>query len=400
MIGAGPAGLIAADVLARAGARVTIYEHKASPARKFLMAGRGGLNLTHSEKLECLIARYGAAGKRLEPLIRAFPPQALRDFCAELGEETFVGASGRVFPKSFKATPLLRAFLERLAAQGVVIETRRSFEGFGAERAPVLRGPDGDAVACGAGAVVLAMGGASWPRLGSDGAWGKILTASGVSVAPLTPANSGALVKWRSRFREEFEGQPLKTIAVRLGSQTVRGDIVVTRGGLEGGPVYALASRLRRTAEREGVATLHVDMRPHSAADVLTRKLSRRAPKQSQASFLRKAGLSKLEVALMRESHPDGLPKDPAKLALLIKNTPVKAHGVAGLERAISTAGGVAFEELTGDLMIAKMPGVFVCGEMLDFDAPTGGYLLQAAFSTGVAAGRGAARFLGLAADG
>ena len=398
MIGAGPAGLVAAETLARHGARVTIYEHKASPARKFLMAGRGGLNLTHSEKLERLIARYGDAAPALEPLIRAFPPQALRDWCASLGEETFVGSSGRVFPRSFKASPLLRGLLARLGSLGVVLQTGVRFEGFAANGAPLLRGADG-VIDCQPKAVVLATGGASWARLGSDGAWVQMVEAAGVEVTPLAPANCGALVKWSSRFRDDFEGQPLKTIAVRFGVEQVRGDVVVTRRGLEGGPVYALSSRIRAAAQRDGVAMLHIDLRPDSTLETLTRKLSRRVPGQSLATFLRKAGLSRFETATMRESHPEGLPKDPAKLAMLVKNASIEARGVAGLERAISTAGGVAFDEVGADLMLRKLPGVFVCGEMLDFDAPTGGYLLQAAFSTGVAAGRGAARFLGLNPD-
>jgi uncharacterized flavoprotein (TIGR03862 family) len=389
--------LIAAGVLARAGARVTIYEHKASPARKFLMAGRGGLNLTHSESLERLVTRYGAAGKRLGPLIRAFPPQALRDFCAELGEETFVGSSGRVFPKSFKTSPLLRAMLARLAALGVTIETRHSFEGFASGGAPLLRGPDGALFVGKTGAVVLALGGASWPRLGSDGHWAEGLAARGVRVTPLAPANCGALVEWSARFRADFEGQPIKTVLLRHGAETARGDIVVTKTGLEGGPVYALSSRLRNAVEREGSAILRIDLRPDATMEILTRKLSRRAPKQSRANFLRKAaGLSKAGIALLRESQPGGLPKDAVKLTALIKNAPVTVQGVAGLERAISSAGGVAFTEVTDDLMLKKMPGVFVAGEMLDFNAPTGGYLLQAAFSTGAAAGEGAARYLGL----
>lgn len=397
MIGAGPAGLIAADVVARAGARVVIYEHKASPARKFLMAGRGGLNITHSEDLDRFLTRYGAAAKRLAPFLRAAPPQALRDFCAELGEETFVGTSGRVFPISFKASPLLRAWLARLARLGVTIATRHSFEGFAGERELRLRGPQGEAFVQPVSATVLALGGASWPRLGSDGRWVERLGARGVAVSPLAAANCGALVDWSPRFRQDFEGQPIKTIALRLGAETARGDIVVTRTGLEGGPVYALSASLRRRLARDGAAALHLDLKPDTSLQILTRKLQRRTPKQTQANFLRKtAGLSKVAVALLRESHPEGPPKDAAALAAIIKNAPLAVTGLAGLDRAISSSGGVAFDEVTEELMLKKMPGVFVAGEMLDFDAPTGGYLLQAAYSTGVGAGRGAARHMGL----
>lgn len=396
VIGAGPAGLFAAEALARAGARVTIYEHKASPARKFLMAGRGGLNITHSENIDRFISRYGAAARHVAPFIRAWPPQALRDFCAELGEATFVGTSGRVFPASFKASPLLRAWLARLARLGVAIATRHSFAGFAGDGALRLEGPDGGDIIRRVDAVVLALGGASWPKLGSDGAWAGQLGAAGVSVAPLTAANSGALVAWSALFRSDFEGQPIKTVMLRHGAAGARGDMVVTRGGLEGGPVYTLSSRLREAVERDGKATLFVDLRPDTAPACLTRKLSRRAPKQSHATFLRRAGFSKVEIGLLREARPEGLPRDAEALAALIKNAPLTVVGVAGLERAISSAGGVSFDEVDNDLMLKKLPGVFVAGEMLDFDAPTGGYLLQAAFATGFAAGRGAARYLGL----
>jgi uncharacterized flavoprotein (TIGR03862 family) len=395
VIGAGPAGLFAAEALARAGARVVIYEHKPSPARKFLMAGRGGLNITHSESLDRFIARYGAAAKRLAPFIRAFPPPALREFCAELGEATFVGTSGRVFPASFKASPLLRAWLTRLAGLGVVIATRHAFAGFAAQGLLRLKGPDGGEILRPVDAVVLALGGASWSRLGSDGAWTAGLSAAGVAVTPLSAANSGALIGWSTIFRSDFEGQPIKTVLLRHGEATARGDMVVTRKGLEGGPVYTLSSGLREAVARDGETTLFVDMRPDTTHACLARKLSRRPAKQSHATFLRRAGLTKAEIGLLREARAE-LPRDADALADLIKNAPLRVTGVGGLERAISTAGGVSFDEVDADLMLRKLPGVFVAGEMLDFDAPTGGYLLQAAFATGIAAGRGAARFLHL----
>jgi uncharacterized flavoprotein (TIGR03862 family) len=398
VVGAGPAGLIAAGALAQAGARVTIYEAKPSPARKFLMAGRGGLNLTHSEPLDVFLTRYGAAAPRLAPHIRAFPPQRLRDCSAELGEETFVGSSGRVFPKSFKASPLLRALLKRLAGEGVRIETRVYFEGFVSERDLLLRNANGARSIVAADAVVLALGGASWPRLGSDGAWIGALAARGVAVAPLAPANCGLLIDWSERFRNEFEGQPLKTIALGHDSASVRGDVVITRSGLEGGPAYALSSGVRRAIAQTGSATLHVDLRPHSAPATLAQKLSRPREKQSLSSLLRKAaGLSKLEIALLREVRRGDLADEPESLASLIKQVPLAAQGTAGLERAISSSGGIAFDEIDDELMLKKMPGVFVAGEMLDFDAPTGGYLLQAAFATGYAAGISAAHYVGLA---
>ncbi|MGE0194157.1 MAG: TIGR03862 family flavoprotein, partial [Methylocystis sp.] len=250
-----------------------------------------------------------------------------------------------------------------------------------------------------ADALVLALGGASWPRLGSDGAWAAPLGASGGRVTPLAAANSGALIDWSVIFRSDFEGQPIKTTLLRHGASVARGDVVITRAGLEGGPVYALSSQLREATQKNGETTLSIDLRPDTSLECLTRKLSRRSQKQSHATFLRKAGFSKVEIGLLREARREGLPRDAESLAALIKNAPLTVVGVAGLERAISTAGGVSFEELDENLMLKKLPGVFVAGEMLDYDAPTGGYLLQAAFATGLAAGRGAARYLGLSPD-
>lgn len=377
---------------------VTVYEQKPSVARKFLMAGRGGLNITHNEPLDSFIARYGAAAERLAPLIRAFPPERLRAFCAELGEETFVGSSGRVFPRSFKASPLLRALLTRLSANGVNIAVRHRFEGFSGDGGLLLTNERGERVSRRADATVLALGGASWPRLGSDGAWTGTLAARGVRILPLAPANCGALIDWPEPFRAAFEGQPLKTVSLRHGDARAFGDIVVTKAGLEGGPVYALSSGVRRAIEENGSTSLRLDLRPNSSLAALEAKLARPRLKQSQSNFLRKTlNLSKLEIALLRIAYRGGrLPEEAEALAALVKDAPLFVTRTAGLDRAISTAGGVAFDELDGDLMLKKLPGVFVAGEMLDFDAPTGGYLLQAAFSTGYAAAIGAARHLQL----
>jgi uncharacterized flavoprotein (TIGR03862 family) len=393
VVGAGPAGLAAAEVLAQSGARVTVFEHKPSPARKFLMAGRGGLNITHSEPLERFIARYGAAAQHLAPYIEAFPPEALKDFCASLGETTFVGSSGRVFPKSFKASPLLRAWLARLAALGVEIRTNQALESIEAPRRLIIRDAAGVSAPIEPDAVVLALGGASWPRLGATGSWVGMLRRHGVAIAPLAPANCGALVDWPQPFLDAFEGAPIKSLRLSFEGREAHGDVVITRRGLEGGPVYALASALR---EAKGDApTLLLDLRPAMTVADLARKLSRPRGKQSQSTFLRKAaGLSKVEIALIRLACDAPL-REPEALAALIKAVPLRVTGVAGLERAISTAGGVAFEALDTGLMLKALPGIFVAGEMLDFDAPTGGYLLQACFSTGVAAGAAAARCVG-----
>jgi hypothetical protein len=390
IIGAGPAGLSAAEVLAEAGIDVTLYERMASPARKFLMAGRGGLNLTHSEDFSRVLTRYGAAAERLKPFLDAFGPQQVRDWCAGLGQETFVGSSGRVFPGAMKASPLLRAWLRRLDALGVKIRLRHDFRGFEG-RAALFETPEGP-LRVEADAMVLALGGASWPRLGADGSWVTPLTEAGLPSAPLHPANCGLLIGWSKYFAEKFEGQPLKNIALRCGSRVVRGEAMVTRRGLEGGAVYALSGDLRDLVARDGEAAVTIDLRPDVPKETLAHKLAWPRGKQSQSNFIRKAaGLSPLGVALIRESGP--LPETPEGLAERIKALPLRVTGVAGLERAISTAGGLIWEALDENLMAKKFPGLFVAGEMLDWEAPTGGYLLTACFATGRAAGKAAAAF-------
>nr|WP_316180599.1 MULTISPECIES: TIGR03862 family flavoprotein [unclassified Bradyrhizobium] len=393
VIGAGPAGLMAAEVLAEGGTAVTVYDAMPSVARKFLMAGRGGLNLTHSEELPAFLARYREAAAWLEPAIRAFPPQRLRDWCEALGEPTFVGSSGRVFPRAMKASPLLRAWLRRLDAQGVRVELRHRWTGWDADEHLTFETPAG-ARAVAADAVVLALGGASWPRLGSDGGWVPILAAKGVAIAPLRPANCGFTVAWSDIFRDRFEGRPLKGIALSFGDRGVRGEAVVTRDGIEGGAVYALSAELREAIALTGGAILHVALRPDLAtADLITR-LSAPRGKQSFSNVLRKAvQLSPVAIGLLQEAaRAHGLSLSslpPDRLAALINAVPLKLTGTAGLARAISSAGGIAHDELDADYMLKRLPGVFAAGEMLDWEAPTGGYLLQASFATGAAAGRG-----------
>jgi uncharacterized flavoprotein (TIGR03862 family) len=396
VIGGGPAGLMAAETLSRAGVAVTVHERMPSVGRKLLMAGRGGLNLTHAEPLPRFLARYGAARPWLEPVIEAFPPAALRAWADGLGQATFVGSSGRVFPKPLKASPLLRAWLARLGAQGVRFALRRDWTGWDAAGRLAFRLRDGTDESLAPDATVLALGGASWPRLGADGAWVGPLTQAGIAVRPLRPTNCGFHVAWSEPFRSRFAGEPLKRIALSFADRTVPGEAMVTGYGLEGGAVYALSAALRDGIERDGRAVLRVDLRPDLGEAALARRLARPQPGQSMASVLRKAaGLPPVAASLLREAAGLALPREPERLAALIKAAPLLLTAPSSLERAISTAGGVAFEALDERLMVRARPGLFVAGEMLDWEAPTGGYLLQAALATGVAAASGVLAWLG-----
>lgn len=404
MVGGGPAGLVAAEVLARAGVAVTVYDRMPSVARKFMLAGHGGLNITHSEDLPRLLARYGDgdAAARLAPMIEAFTPADLRAWCAGLGEETFVGSSGRVFPLSFRATPLVRAWLARLEALGVTIEKRQRwtgwtedgaglrFEGVGAAAAGTRREVAHDVA-------LFALGGASWPRLGSDGGWVDAFAARGVASAPLRPANVGVRVAWSPVFADRFEGVPLKSVALAVRGQDrppVRGDAMVTRTGVEGGPVYALGAAVRAALDA-GSCTLEVDLRPDLPVERLAERLARRRPKDSRSSWLQRSiGLDPVAVALLREATGNAVPDDPGAVAELVKAVPVPVAGTMPIEKAISSAGGIRWSEVDDHLMLHALPGTFVAGEMLDWEAPTGGYLLQASFSSGVAAAHGMLRWL------
>jgi uncharacterized flavoprotein (TIGR03862 family) len=395
VIGGGPAGLIAAEVLGRAGIKVTVYDRMPSVGRKLLMAGRGGLNLTHSEEFERFVARYADARPQLEPLIGAFAPTDLRAWSEGLGQETFVGSSGRVFPKAFKASPLLRAWRQRLEGLGVRFALRHLWQGWDEEGRLIFTDAAGEPVQAQPAATILALGGASWPRLGSDGSWVELLAQRGIAGVTLRPANMGFTLPW-SPFMRRHEGEPLKRIALAFEGTTVRGEAIVTADGIEGGAVYALSARLRDAVERDGSALLHIDLRPDITQETLLRKLQSPRKGQSASTFLRKAaGLSPVGIALLREASP-ALPTEPEALALLIKAVPLRLTGTKSLERAISTAGGVPFNELDDHLMLRRMPGVFVAGEMLDWEAPTGGYLLQATFATGIAAARGVLARLGI----
>jgi uncharacterized flavoprotein (TIGR03862 family) len=332
-------------------------------------------------------------------VIEAFPPQALRAWSEALGQPTFVGSSGRVFPEAFKASPLLRAWLRRLNAAGVRFAFRHRWSGWDDAGRLRFERPDGPHEVD-AAVTVLALGGASWPRLGSDGSWSDILIARGVAVSPFKPANSGFLVGWSDHFRSRFEGQPLKGVRLSIGPHSARGEAVITRTGIEGGAVYALSAELREAVLRDGQATLVVALRPDLGTDELTRKLSAAKGKQSISNFLRKAAnLSPVAIGLLQEAASvSGAPLaslPAADLAHLVNAVPVLLTGVAPMARAISSAGGIAFSELDRNYMIRRLPGVFAAGEMLDWEAPTGGYLLQASFATGVAAGKGALKWLG-----
>ncbi len=360
IIGAGPAGLMAAEVLARGGAEVTILDHMPAPARKFLLAGRGGLNLTHSEPLETLLTRYGEAKEFLEPAIRAFPPEALIAWCNELGIETFVGSSGRLFPKQMKASPLLRAWLRRLQSLGVTLRIRTRWEGF-----------DGTPT-------ILAMGGASWPHLGSDAAWVPVLRAAGIRVNGFKPANSRFLVNWTPLFRDRFAGTPVKNVGLSYANNKVRGELMISQEGIEGGAIYALSKFMRESPGEP----LQIDLRPDMTIAALAEKLARPRGKESLSTYLRKTvGLPPVAISLLHET-----------------NTPATAEGIkdvaitilrpAGIARAISSAGGIARTEVDDNFQLLKFKHCYAVGEMLDWEAPTGGYLLQACFSTAVAAAR------------
>ncbi|GGI98863.1 NAD(FAD)-utilizing dehydrogenase [Neoroseomonas lacus] len=380
---------MAAEAAAEAGASVTVFDHMPSPARKLLIAGRGGLNLTHSEPLERFLDRYGTARGRLAAAIRAFPPEALVAWCEGLGQPTFTGSSGRVFPKAMKSSPLLRAWLARLAGRGVTLRTRHRWLGFAADGALRFATPEGEHLER-PRATVLALGGASWPRLGSDGGWVSLL--ADCAIAPLRPSNMGFAVAWSGALRARFAGTPLKRIALSFDGTTVRGEAVVTERGIEGGAVYALSAALRDAIAAMGEATLLVDLRPDVAREELARRLGGRPGAVTLSNHLRRAGgLAPVAIALVQEALHAGAARDD--LAALVKAVPVRLTAPFAIERAISSAGGLAWSEVDESFMLTRHPGVFACGEMLDWEAPTGGYLLQACFATGRAAGRAAAAF-------
>ena len=371
VVGAGPAGLMAAEAAAGAGAEVTIVDQRRSFGRTLLLAGRSGLNLTHAEPLEVFLGRYGDGRAMLEPAIRAFPPDAVRAWADELGADTFVGSSGRVFPASMRATGLLRAWTARLAGLGVAMRTGETWAGFTDD-----------------GATVLALGGASWPSVGGDGSWLAHVETAGIPVVPFAASNAGVLVAWLAPLLERFEGVPIKNAALTAGGRTVRGEPTITATGLEGGPIYALGPELR---SGHG---LEIDLQPDLDTDALAARLvDRRRPKDSVSTWLRKGGLSPVDVALLRDATGNRLPTEATAIAGLAKAVPIPVEGLAPIDRAISTAGGVALDAIDDTGMLLDRPGTWVAGEMVAWDAPTGGYLIQACLSTGHQAGVAAARW-------
>jgi len=394
VIGGGPAGLMAAEVLISAGQEVHVHDRKPSVGRKFLMAGRGGLNLTHSENIVSFMARYGAAQGRLTPIIDGFTPQDLRDWCEGLGQKTFVGSSGRIFPESFKASPLLRAWLARLTQRGVRFHLTSKWIGWNSAGQPGFENGSGPEFIP-ADAVLLALGGASWPSLGSDGGWTGILQSKDVGITPWRPSNCGFVCAWSDVFKQKFAGRPLKDVRLTVKDKTAAGDMMIDAKGIEGGAVYALSSFARDLIEREGKASVFVDVKPQlSEADIL-RKLQSPRGKQSFSTWLQKVlSLSPEAINLLRETDRQVQDYTPDRLSALVKAVPLTLIEPFPLDRAISSAGGIAWDSLDDWLMIKLMPGVFAAGEMLDWEAPTGGYLLQASFASGRRAALGVLKYL------
>ncbi len=400
VIGAGPAGLMAAEVLAQAGLAVQVFEAKPSAGRKLLVAGKGGLNLTHSEPLEAFLDRYGSRRPQLEPLLRAFGPAELRQWAAGLGVETFVGSSGRVFPQDMKAAPLLRAWLARLHTAGVQFHFRHRWLGWDEQRALRFETPTGEQRLA-AAATVLALGGGSWPRLGATGEWVPLLAAQGVDIAPLRPANCGFDVDWSAHFQARFAGQPVKNAILSFDGpqgQVFRrqGEFVVTSYGVEGSLIYAASALLRDALEAQGQAVLTLDLAPAWQPAELAARLERllRGGRSLSSALEKAARLTGVNAGLVYEFVPPADRRDASRLAGWIKNLPVPLRAARPLAEAISSAGGVRFEALDERLMLCALPGVFCAGEMLDWEAPTGGYLLTACIAAGRAAGLGVVDWL------
>ncbi len=393
VIGGGPAGLMAAEVLSAAGHAVTVFEAMPTVARKLLMAGKSGLNITHAENYDSFRQRFGEAEPQLRAALDDFTPDMLRDWAHGLGQETFVGTSGRVFPMVMKASPLLRAWLARLEAQGVTIRTRHRWTGFSGEHL-VFSTPEGE-ITIKADAVLLALGGASWPRLGSDAAWVPALAAKGVELSPFRPANCGFDVDWSDVFRERFAGEAVKSTVTISPAGAFQGEFVISKHGIEGSVIYAHSAALRDRLEQAGKVSLAIDLAPARTVERLSLDLGKLGRKESFANRMRKAaGLSAVKVGLLREIFPDIAVMPDEFVAARIKHAEIPLLRARPIAEAISSAGGIASRGLDESYMLKKLPGIFAAGEMLDWEAPTGGYLLTACFATGKAAAKGMAAWL------
>lgn len=393
IIGGGPAGLMAAEHLASKGHVITIYDAMPTVGRKFLLAGKSGLNITHAEDYARFVTRYGAANDRLRPMLDLMTPDAIRVWAADLGTETFVGTSGRVFPKVMKASPLLRAWLKRLEALGATILTRHRWIGFDGD-VLLFETPEGQKQVT-ADATLLALGGASWPKLGSDAAWVPLLEAEGVDITPLRPANCGFDCDFSESFDTRFSGLPVKSVKATSAAGTTQGEFVISRGGIEGSLIYAHSASLRDALDREGHAELILDLTPGRTEEKLVADLARQDRKASFSTRLKKAAnLDGVKIALIREVTPEANRLDLTELAKCIKALPLAVKRPRPIAEAISTAGGVSLNAIDAHFMLTSRPGTFVAGEMLDWEAPTGGYLLTACFATGIAAADGINRWL------
>jgi uncharacterized flavoprotein (TIGR03862 family) len=395
IIGAGPAGLMAAETLSRHKEyAITVYDAMPSAGRKFLLAGKGGLNLTHSEPFEQFLTRYGESASWLEPRLEHLTPSMLRDWAEGLGIHTFVGSSGRVFPAEMKAAPLLRAWLHRLRSHGVQFRMRHRWLGWHAPGILNFATETGN-IHPQADATILALGGGSWPKLGSDGAWVDTLTEQGIPIAPLRPSNCGFDIRWSEHFRQRQVGQPLKNVQARIHNIEKRGECLLTATGIEDGLIYALSSYIRKEIDQNGSANLHLDLLPDWPLEKIATALAHPRGARSFSSHLQsRLGLKGAKAALLREALPADIFHDTTKLAATIKSLPLHLNAPRPLEEAISSAGGIRLEALDTNLMLNQLPGVFCAGEMLDWDAPTGGYLLTASFATGQAAANGAHTWL------
>ncbi len=401
VIGGGPAGLMAAEVLSQGGAQVELFDAMPSVGRKFLLAGVGGMNLTHAEAPALFVSRYGARAAEIKPLLAGFPPATLREWCHGLGIETFVGSSNRVFPKDMKAAPLLRAWLHRLRQAGVRFHVRHRWLGWAADGALRFASPAGERLVH-ADALILALGGGSWARLGSDGAWVSLLVGRGLAVSPLLPSNCGFDVAggWSEHLRSRFAGQPVKAVALRFTDAAGcrherRGELMLSDQGVEGSLVYALSAPLRDTITAHGAVTLELDLAPDKTPERVLAEVAHPRGARSLSSHLQsRAGLKGVKTALLHEILSREQLNDPTQLAHAIKSLPLELTAMRPLDEAISSAGGVRFDALDDNLMLHSLPGVFCAGEMLDWEAPTGGYLLTACFASGRVAGQGALNYL------